>query len=1043
MIKKVLIVIALKEEYSTFAKVFGHKFFKQKDYRNTFKCTKNIVDGESEAEIWVRCLNTMTSLEAASATSEMLEKISPDLVVSLGISGSLTPKNANLGDVVLGETCTEINYKGKHDGDSYRAGGDPFRSDNSLKKIFEGFSFEIDDILPLGNQVVIGPIATSTDVEASNRRVVEIKNINRNFLAVEMEAAGVARAKHSSDISCEFWVVKGISDLADENKTELEITSDGYYRSLAMKNASIVLWHSINSHIGLDDSHVVQLIQSELDEYYSRDKSATYSGLLNLSEDKKNEYISNLLKDCSFNEMKAYIEENPCDDFSIDGSPGSGVSAILLCLKYSLMKKGKNVLFVDLQKHTLDGSDSPILDKIRFLVAQVDYDAIIIDNWDVTQPIQQSFAKAFVEIPRFQDDKSIIYGGRISFTSYYGESGNLLLVDKHYRLQKLPMIWVKENMNLIKQIYNPVDESLFSLSLDQHFSDYIDPASLHYYSRSPVSQLSFVEMEINKKYKSILPRTPPGRYENIINRAARKAYQAFSLEFRPEKASAVSIETISSNKSNNEAAVLNIAFFNESVTHYLIAMHIINSFLSWEEGNSANEIPSVFPRSINKYCSLILEHNQEQQGHIVSVAPKILASNVHPYMKAHCCYMLGRVKSAQNIRDASDILSELIKNQIDIDSDDKPHLMIARTAYISLIYLRVDGWNSKYIDLLFEKWNWDSLNRGFHLEYYGDRDFQPKRPLESMDDLGAWDATFKSLMFRVNKNANLNVHAVDIHTLFSLAFERLCVGKLEKDKAVELGNFGKKLENTKWGNSRLSQFVSKTTACLNIFGEKGNTANPRAQIFSEIYSLQFLKRAGFSVRGLFFGQSIADHIFSAKAIARHYLPDRREIDTGDGYCKQRILELIEIHDYGEGRSGDYTPFDTDTQIKKLKEEKFFSDISIFLSKNEFYRESTTLWTEFRNNESINSLVAHDIDKIENYLCLKVMSALGFNPPDLDSWITAITCNYSPVGNDVLTAVQSDEEYLIQSIAESLFQKQPNILDVIKENIKNIEFSVLQ
>ena len=68
----------------------------------------------------------------------------------------------------------------------------------------------------------LGPIASGSVVGASSAFVEEVKRINRKFLAIDMEAAGVAPAAAERIHPLPCSVVRGISVIANEEKKALE-----------------------------------------------------------------------------------------------------------------------------------------------------------------------------------------------------------------------------------------------------------------------------------------------------------------------------------------------------------------------------------------------------------------------------------------------------------------------------------------------------------------------------------------------------------------------------------------------------------------------------------------------------------------------------------------------------------------------------------------------------------------------------------------------------------------------------------------------------
>jgi hypothetical protein len=105
----------------------------------------------------------------------------------------------------------------------------------------------------------LGAIASGNIVAASKAFVDEVKRIDRKFLAIDMEAAGVAAAAVERIHSLPYIVIRGISDRANETKAALEKESKKVWRRYCVRNAGSLLksllgWDGFLNAAGLQDS---------------------------------------------------------------------------------------------------------------------------------------------------------------------------------------------------------------------------------------------------------------------------------------------------------------------------------------------------------------------------------------------------------------------------------------------------------------------------------------------------------------------------------------------------------------------------------------------------------------------------------------------------------------------------------------------------------------------------------------------------------------------------------------------------------------------
>ncbi len=123
--------------------------------------------------------------------------------------------------------------------------------------------------------------------------------------------------------------------------------------------------------------------------------------------------------------------------------------------------------------------------------------------------------------------------------------------------------------------------------------------------------------------------------------------------------------------------------------------------------------------------------------------------------------------------------------------------------------------------------------------------------------------------------------------------------------------------------------------------------------------LKKLKRAGWRRHGIEDDrrESVADHSFRCEFIAM-VLPHEIEVN------RDRVMRLMKVHDLPEGfpEVGDITPHDKiDLGAKFQLEKNAMERLCEGLSDG---NELLELWMEYENRETPESLVAHDIDKLE-------------------------------------------------------------------------------
>jgi nucleoside phosphorylase len=197
---------------------------KNTDNRLYFKGIIKTNNGDNY-RIVATLLNTMGNLEAANATSDLINKWNPRYILVSGIAGGLDSSRQDFGDVVVSDSI--IYYEsGKVKVSGIEPRSRQFISDRNLimgmhKLMLSNPQLNLPknykDIKP---KIEIGIIASGEKVISSSDEVRRLFQIHSKLIAVEMESAGVASAAFSAVKQIGFLTFRGICDFADEKKSD-------------------------------------------------------------------------------------------------------------------------------------------------------------------------------------------------------------------------------------------------------------------------------------------------------------------------------------------------------------------------------------------------------------------------------------------------------------------------------------------------------------------------------------------------------------------------------------------------------------------------------------------------------------------------------------------------------------------------------------------------------------------------------------------------------------------------------------------------------
>lgn len=170
----------------------------------------------------------MGHTQAASACGDAIRRFEPRYVLLVGIAGGVAKNGVFLGDLLLPDQVADYEVaKITPEGSSVRwqvhpvdqrlliaaqnhAGGD--LADAAAKRPEPG-----------PPRVHIGPICTGNKVVADDSLADQLREVWIKLIGVEMEAGGVANAVAQSARRPGFFMVRGVSDLADADKDSDEV----------------------------------------------------------------------------------------------------------------------------------------------------------------------------------------------------------------------------------------------------------------------------------------------------------------------------------------------------------------------------------------------------------------------------------------------------------------------------------------------------------------------------------------------------------------------------------------------------------------------------------------------------------------------------------------------------------------------------------------------------------------------------------------------------------------------------------------------------
>jgi len=171
----------------------------------------------------------MGQLQAATATTKAIDRWHPRYTVVIGIAGGIAAKGIQIGDILIADQIADYELQ-KVTPEDPEIRWDVHQVDQQLLSACNNF---IDDCWKKLLQEkrpgdgeparFRGPIASGDKIVAYGNFLKQTLKTWPKLIGVEMEAAGAAKAAFQSSTGSGFFMVRCVSDLADENKDKSDV----------------------------------------------------------------------------------------------------------------------------------------------------------------------------------------------------------------------------------------------------------------------------------------------------------------------------------------------------------------------------------------------------------------------------------------------------------------------------------------------------------------------------------------------------------------------------------------------------------------------------------------------------------------------------------------------------------------------------------------------------------------------------------------------------------------------------------------------------
>jgi nucleoside phosphorylase len=189
----------------------------------------------------------MGRVQAATATAYAIRRWRPRYILLVGIAGGIAARNVRVGDILISDQIVDYELQ-KLTSQGPEIRWEVQRADSRLLDACNNYRDERwQELIQIKRPDTMkstrhtGPIASGDKVIAFGEVLARYRDVWPKLIGVEMEAAGVATAAFQSSDKPGFFMVRGVSDLADENKGSSDVKKWRLYACAAVASFAVAL----------------------------------------------------------------------------------------------------------------------------------------------------------------------------------------------------------------------------------------------------------------------------------------------------------------------------------------------------------------------------------------------------------------------------------------------------------------------------------------------------------------------------------------------------------------------------------------------------------------------------------------------------------------------------------------------------------------------------------------------------------------------------------------------------------------------------------
>lgn len=470
---------------------------------------------------------------------------------------------------------------------------------------------------------------------------------------------------------------------------------------------------------------------------------------------------------------------------------------------------------------------------------------------------------------------------------------------------------------------------------------------------------------------------------------------------------------------------------HRTVLDFLIAKHYINKIARLvftrtdkeADKSSLSFFNMVLQKNITRFVVEMLNANECYEHKIM-----IIAEDYYNYLslfgKSELTFWMARLENKVRRGKCIGLLKNYNNKEIQhyktakfASIEEKRNTaFLIRGISVSLIHENDRKTLAQYLKTLLTDKVANSVNRGFHLEYYGDKPYIPNQSLlDFEDDITKGENTFNILCISLDRKIKHRVPSpmalLELMTLCNLIQARLEAA--DCDDVFDITYYVPKVisyiewaieSRTLGGMADIARYFMWMHNELTAVKESGVYRYSLSGPYDKFSCAKIIKRKGWINCKVPEPENIVEHMYNCWLMGMLYLPEQAE---AAGYSKERILNMLLIHDLAERETDDISRPDKQKNLRFYDRQE--NDIMQSFMLSGTYPSAVGLnkyseaWNEWDGKAGINYSIAKDIDNIQTvyqFCEYYKQNPELFTDEDIDYWLSDINDLNSEIGKEI-------------------------------------------